>query len=895
MKKILIKFGVAFICFLGITTSQSQVVYPLTGHPRLFFLSSDEASLKSKLSSNATLSKVHNVIIDECNKMLTLPYQQRVVTDGTMITISREAFRRIGFLCYAYRMTSDTRYAARAESEMLAMAAFPDWNPSNQLDFTEMTMAMAIGYDWLYNYLGQDSRLTIANAIKQKGIEETIGTKANKYFLQDKREIYSNVNSIQVGNASISAGVAAVYDEDPAYYQPLIDRAINLIKFPMGVYQYNGAYPESVMYWEYGTTFNIFMIDMLQRMWGTDRDLLKMEGFLKTSNFALQMHGTATKLMNGDNLAPNIPQVFNFGDGYSSFFIIPSMFWLASQAPELSNLSIEMKKLDFATSTATWSLQNNRFLPFLLIWSRNLSLNNLPLPTENTYIAQGLSAVASLRTGWNNNDIFLAIKGGTSSASHTHMDIGSFVMDALDVRWAMDFGGGSALNISNMGHNTLTINGNPQLKSGYATVGNLINTPAQKSVDIDMTTVYANDVVSCTRTGAIISNRFVEIKDVIKASATPLTVRWNLLTQAIPVKVSNKIILLSQSTKKLYLIFEGTDQVTAKTWSTQPDGTRYGSNTGTSFTGFEYSIPIGTTQTATVKLVPEGDPILNGLNLTAYGKSLNENFESFSLGSLSDDFVFWKMNPYGDFGMKAVLGEVITNPFKSGINTSEKVLKITRQDDSGIITPNNAGNYATRGANAYGYDLRVNPNSIVEFKYYKDVPGSVYLRIIDGNGNVLGRRYADPSESLADYSTAQWRTAQFAMGSLNLSNFRYSPSGYLMISLENDGTEALQEKELTMYVDDIKMLPPSTTAVESLAKKPDFKAFFDSKDERIYVLNLPESAKRIKLFDTIGRLLNDVQVYGDFAMLECNRSVSSVLIVQVIMADGSFQSVKVLH
>jgi len=377
MKKILIKICMAFICFLGATTTQSQPFYPLTGHPRLFFLSSDEASLKSKLSSNATLSKVHNVIIDECNKMLTLPYQQRVVTGETMITISREAFRRIGFLCYAYRMTGDTRYAARAESEMLAMAAFSDWNPSNQLDFTEMTMAMAIGYDWLYNYLGQDSRLTIANAIKLKGIEETIGTKANKYFLQDKRQIYSNVNSIQVGNASISAGVAAVYDEDPAYYQPLIDRAINLIKFPMGVYQYNGAYPESVMYWEYGTTFNIFMIDLLQRMWNTDRDLLKMEGFLKTSSFALQMHGTATKRLNGENIYSSIQQVFNFGDGYSAFFVIPAMFWLAAQAPEQSNLSVEMKKLDFALSTATWSLPSNRFLPFLLIWSRNLSLNNV--------------------------------------------------------------------------------------------------------------------------------------------------------------------------------------------------------------------------------------------------------------------------------------------------------------------------------------------------------------------------------------------------------------------------------------------------------------------------------------------------------------------------------------
>ena len=34
----------------------------------------------------------------------------------------------------------------------------------------------------------------------------------------------------------------------------------------------------------------------------------------------------------------------------------------------------------------------------------------------------------------------LAARGGTPSSNHAHMDIGSFVMEANDVRWAMDFG-----------------------------------------------------------------------------------------------------------------------------------------------------------------------------------------------------------------------------------------------------------------------------------------------------------------------------------------------------------------------------------------------------------------------------------------------------------------------
>ena len=86
-------------------------------------------------------------------------------------------------------------------------------------------------------------------------------------------------------------------------------------------------------------------------------------------------------------------------------------------------------------------------------------------------------------------------------------------------------------------------------------------------------------------------------------------------------------------------------------------------------------------------MVPAGDPILNGLDLNVNGQELNEGFESFQTGSLSEGFVNWKMNPASNGSAKAVLGEVVTNPFKSGINTSDKVLRIKREDDSEYITP----------------------------------------------------------------------------------------------------------------------------------------------------------------------------------------------------------------
>jgi hypothetical protein len=652
-------------------------------------------------------------------------------------------------------------------------------------------------------------------------------------------------------------------------------------------------------------------------MWNTDRQLLEVEGFLSTVNFVTHMQGTATKQMSGGTLKSINPLPFNFADCGSGVGVLPGMFWLAARSGNQTCLYGELQKLVFTLDNSPSGLTGNRLLPFLLIWSMNSSLTDLPAPVENTYLAQGKSAVAAMRSGWAPNDIYLAMKGGTPSSNHAHMDIGSFVMEANDIRWAMDLGmsdyntletnGVDLWNMNqtserwdvfrynNMAHNTLTINGNKQLVSGNSQMENLVNTTDLKSVELNLTPLYQNDVTNCRRTGAIVSNRYVEIKDEIKAKTNPLTVRWNMATQAVPQKVSNKIIRLTQSSKTLYLIFEGIDAVTAKAWSAKPPTTYEEQNSDTHFTGFEFSVAAGATQTVTVKMVPAGDPILSGLDLSTAGNAMNEDFESFNIGALSSGFVSWKMNPASNGTAKAILSEVVANPFKSGINSSDKVLRVKRQDDSEYITPANAGLVTYRGAQAYGYDLRVNTNSVIEFKYYKDAPGKIGVRIYDGNGNVLIVDFTDPYEQTANYSTAQWRTAQFAVGTQDLSKFSFTPSGYLLISPERNGSEAFQEKELILYVDDVKMLPLSTMAVETTKSDPSFSAFYDPKSDRICVRNLPENIRKVRLFDLMGRLLQEVMVSGDIVLLDGGKTPGAVYIVQAIQSNGAGKSIKVLR
>ena len=77
---------------------------------------------------------------------------------------------------------------------------------------------------------------------------------------------------------------------------------------------------------------------------------------------------------------------------------------------------------------------------FHLLWldNRGRAPQDDDLPRATVY--RGVD-VAFLRSAWGDpNAIFVGFKGGDNKANHSHLDLGSFVLDALGVRWALDLG-----------------------------------------------------------------------------------------------------------------------------------------------------------------------------------------------------------------------------------------------------------------------------------------------------------------------------------------------------------------------------------------------------------------------------------------------------------------------
>jgi len=567
-------------------------------------LKGEEAAIKKTIEGDATWNKVQESILAECDKLITMPPVERIQIGRRLLDKSREALRRLFFLSYAYRMTNEDKYLQRAEKELLAISAFKDWNPTHFLDVGEMTMAAAVGYDWLFDNLSESSKSIIREAILKKGIEPSLNPKFNSWLRAEH-------NWNQVCNAGMTYGAMAIYEDHPELARTILNRSLESIVLPMKDYAPEGAYPEGYGYWGYGTSFNVMFISAVEKLFGKDFGLTGKPGFLHTAHYLENMTGPS-----GNN--------FNYSDAGSGGELQPAMFWFANKLNDPSVLWVEKSRL---SKDDPKRYIKNRLLPAIMLWSGGMNMNNITEPKSKLYVGGGKSPVALMRTSWTDSAaIYLALKGGSASVNHAHMDIGSFIMEADGVRWAMDFGAQEyesleskgiqlfgrtqdaqrwkVFRYNNLVHNTLTINNEFQKVSGYAPITTSSNKKAFMNATTDLTEVYKGQVVKATRGVGIVNRQYVVVRDEIETLPQQTLLRWTMLTPG-EVKITGKNKAeLTKNGKKLILQVQEPANITMKTWSTDPPQSYDAPNPGTALVGFEVSLPPSSKSAVTVLLIP---------------------------------------------------------------------------------------------------------------------------------------------------------------------------------------------------------------------------------------------------------------------------------------------------
>ena len=576
----------------------------LADHPRLLLPKGAEKKLLKQINRDAVWKEIHTATLGEADRIITLPVSERIKTGMRLLAVSRENLRRIFILSYAYRMTGQEKYLVRAEQEMLKAASFSDWNPSHFLDVGEMTMALGVGYDWLYPALSEASRRTIREAIVEKGFKPSYDTAYN-WFVDAEH------NWNQVCNGGLAFGAIAVAESEPEWAQKIIDRAIDKVRLPMRHYAPDGAYPEGPGYWGYGTLFNVLLIGGLESTFGTDYGLSQMPGFMQTGTYEMQM------------VSPLIKH-FNYMDNSYEPESSSAPFWFYSKTQDPSVLCQQVSILQRDTAK---KYLKDRVLPAMLIWGAGAPMEKAVAPQETFWAGRGNTPVCVMRSGWGDpNARFVGVKLGSPSINHGHMDVGSFVFEADGVRWAIDLGSEDynttetrgvdlwnmaqqsqrwdVFRYNNRSHNTLTFNDKLQRVNGSAQIIESDSATARRFVKTDLTPVYAGQVDKVERTISLVDNDYLLIEDEITAGKNYTRIRWTLMTRATPKILSDNTVMLEQDGKRCLLKIESETPIVWRFEKTPTVNTFDSPNPDVTMVVFDTDLKRGETQYVRAQLTP---------------------------------------------------------------------------------------------------------------------------------------------------------------------------------------------------------------------------------------------------------------------------------------------------
>jgi hypothetical protein len=512
-------------------------------HPRLFLCHSTVQRMKTLIEKDEEFRWFYSVFLREADRILAQPVTGFQITGPRMLKNCQQISKRVSTLALAFILSDNSQYAERASAELFAAAEFPHWNKDHFLDTAELCTAFGIGYDWLYDHLNSHERGTIKTALIDKGLTVGINEyRHNAWWMT----VEHNWNIVCHGGLVI--GALAVAPDKKQITENIVQTALKYIPKVLKTYDPDGAWPAGPEYWEYTTQFCALTLEALKSALNMDIDKFITPGLRQAGLFSVYCTGP-------------FDRYFNFADSDTEARAKPSLYWLGQKfnchGCIQENRRLLLKQCENNTAPD----------PFDLIWYGPGSQTADSIPRSACF--RGTETVF-IRSAWNDqNAVYIGLKGGSNQADHAHLDLGSFVLDALGERWAADLGrdnydlpgywdmkeGGDRwkyFRLNNRSHNTLVINDDNQRAEAVARIVGYGFSEERHFAITDLTQAYIPHVKSALRGFAMLDDGRLIIQDEIVWAQEKNKICWNVMTDA-DVGLNGQTATLSIRGKTLYL------------------------------------------------------------------------------------------------------------------------------------------------------------------------------------------------------------------------------------------------------------------------------------------------------------------------------------------------------
>lgn len=526
--------------------------YVSSTHPRLLFNKVEEKEVKKLIKKDPLAGNLASFLKEKADSMVILPQLTYDLNKyGNILYTSRTYVTRLGTLSLAYRLYGEQKYLDAVNKTLLWICGYKDWDPKHFLDTAEMTTAVAIAYDWLFDALPESTRQKVKESIYKNAISIVLREyEKGGPGSWAKRETNWNV----VCNTGMTLGALAVAEDYPKETATILENAARYMPNCLKHFAPDGVCYESLTYWGYTTSYLALYLKAVEQNGGDQAGIGQLPGISKTALYFKRTLTPSGQQFNFGNTtigeALNTPSFFFF----SKYYRLPEVAeWFRTEI----NQSIQGKKALHPLFFLT--------LPWFDAKSPTKTENIPPLEVYHNSINDLLVLNGNRKE---KGSIFLVAKGGTPNQAHQQMDCGTFIIESDSVSWTEDLGaddyalpgfwdykpGGDRWKYfrnNNFSHNTLNIDRQPQYANGKAFVCEENTHTAQPYARLDLSEVYKVQAHKAFRKFTLINDHTIEVEDEVELRNPSSTVFWTAATKA-DVTINGSVAQLQKDGKVFY-------------------------------------------------------------------------------------------------------------------------------------------------------------------------------------------------------------------------------------------------------------------------------------------------------------------------------------------------------
>lgn len=521
-------------------------------HPRLLFTTTEEKAVKKLIKKDPLARQLAAFLKTKADSIAEAPQiPYKMDKYGNMLWTSRAYVLRLGTLSLAYRLYGEQKYLDAANKTLLWVCGYKDWDPKHYLDTAEMTTAVAIAYDWLFDALPETTRKIIKGSIYKNAISNVLREyEKGGPGSWAKRETNWNV----VCNTGMTLGALAVAEDYPEEAETILKNAAHYMPNCLKHFAPDGVCYEGPAYWGYTNSYLSLYLKAVNDNGGDQGGIGQLPGVSRTALFYKRTLTPSRQRFNFGNASAeevlNTPAFFFFSKHYGQPEIAE---WFRKEIEKTIRQNQPMHQLFFLS--LPWfnpaSPAQNEQIPALEVYHN--SINDLLVLNVDRK---------------EKGSVFLVAKGGLPNQAHQQMDCGTFIIESDSVCWTEDLGaddyalpgfwdgkpGGDRWKYfrnNNFSHNTLNIDRQPQYANGKAFVCEENTHTAQPYARLDLSEVYKVQACKAFRKFTLVNDHTIEVEDKVELRNPSSTVFWTAATKA-DVTINGSVAQLQKDGKVFY-------------------------------------------------------------------------------------------------------------------------------------------------------------------------------------------------------------------------------------------------------------------------------------------------------------------------------------------------------